>query len=66
MKSKILGYLEIRFLKWLIGWAKLLEGVVEVVSFGFISVSFGLSAATLYARRKWQIMCKQSEEANRE
>lgn len=66
MKNKILDYLEIWFFKWLIGWAKTLEGIVEVVSLGFIEVRIGLWAATLYSRKKWQIMCKQSQEVNRD
>jgi len=66
MKNKILDYLEIRFFKWLIGWAKTLEGIVEVLSLGFLEVRAGLPACTLYSRRKWQIMCKQSQEANRD
>jgi len=61
MKNKILGKLEIWFLKWLIGWAEILQGLIDVGSFTLLSPRLALWVAGKYCRRKHHI-----EEANRD
>lgn len=41
-------------LKWLIGWAKLIEGILLIVSLTKINLSLSLSIAKVLSRYRWR------------
>lgn len=42
--------IENQFRLWILGWTKLLDGILQIVTFGFFSPSITLKAAKSYAR----------------
>jgi hypothetical protein len=44
----------IYFLKWLIYWCKIIDGMAGVITFGLITPSLTLAMATIYSRTKYK------------
>jgi len=45
--------MKIFILRWLIGWCKIIDGLVMVLSFNFMRPSLTLWMATIYSKEKW-------------
>jgi len=57
----MLKRIEARFWKWVIGWGSLLDGTVVILTFGFVSPSFGYKAACKYSKTHWEGLKKQKK-----
>lgn len=56
-ECKMIHKFYLRFLRWLLGWASLLQGLCCILTLGFWYPSWELDMAIVYSKAKVKINC---------
>lgn len=46
--------IKLQFLRWLIGWADLIQGLILILSLGYLNIGFGLWMSRIYAKERYK------------
>ncbi len=55
--------MKLLLLKWFIGWAKLIESIISIATFGFVSLEWGLYMAKQYSKYSFYLTSRSSRVA---